>query len=649
MVSRDAQRCADVRAPLRVAANLVSLFSSFSRGNGLPAGVKRTNCRTWIISAEAKGMSSDHAAQGQAPQLGLWDAVSIILGIIIGAGIYETPPGIFQAMPRESMTYIVWAVCGILVFIGALCYAELATTYPRDGGDYVYLSRAYGPLVGYLFGWTQLAVIQTASIGLMAYIFAGYGARLFALPLGTDVETARLLSTLIYACAAIVVITAINLAGIRLGKPVQNFLTLIKVIGLVGIVVVAIGFRHRDDNLMVGRYAGSEEADFIEVDADPDYVRVEYDPFENDDIVVNKFKYAVNKDTKLLVNFKSETKDRKGQTVPVTLDTFKYHRNVVVVFDKSDPPVALSIRTAQNDMSLTALMGAMVLVLLTYGGWNDAAFVAAEVRHPSRNIPRALVLGTLGVMGIYLLINWAYVRALGWEHAQNANEIAADVLSLLPGDVGKHGEAIMCVLVMLSALGAMNGLIFTSSHIYATLGADYQLFSWLGQRSPRTGAPVASLFIQMVIALAMVIGVSLLRLSGLENSGFFLLTQCTAVVFWSFFLLTALSLFILRIKDRGRPRPFKVPAFPILPLIFVATCGYMIYSSVNFGGWLGLIGGGLVLAGVPLFFLSPRTPHPDPLPEPEDDVESAVAAGLPPIGPDDTGVASGEPPLGPAS
>jgi basic amino acid/polyamine antiporter, APA family len=458
------------------------------------------------------------------PRLGLWDAISIILGIIIGAGIYETPPGIFQTASGPALALGLWAVAGMLVLVGALCYAELATTYPRSGGDYVYLTRAYGPLIGFLFGWAQLAVIQTGSIGLMAYIFADYAARLW--PEG--------LPTIAYAALAVVGMSALNLLGVVLGKAAQNVLTLAKVLGLGGILVAGFAYP-APDQIAAARAGGTP--------------------------------------------------------------------------------------------SWGALASALVFVSFTYGGWNDAAFVAAEVRNRRRNLPLALIVGTVLVTVLYLLVNAAYLNGLGYARAAGAKEIAADTLKLLPGTLGAYGEQLMCVLVMVSALGAVNGLIFTSSRIYATLGADYSLFAVLGKWHPRLGSPVWSLGIQMVITLAMVVavgtsvgqeqlnqaleGLGLERVTWAGQRGFYSLLRCTAPVFWLFFLLTALSVFVLRINDQYRERPFAVPLYPVLPLVFCATCGYMLYSGIAYAGRLGLVGGALVLAGIPFYVFSRRTIGPE--------------------------------------
>jgi amino acid transporter len=448
--------------------------------------------------------------------LGLWDAVSIIIGIVIGAGIYETPPLVFQNVSGPWVGLGVWALAGLLCLFGALCYAELATTYPRLGGDYVYLTRAYGSGVGFLYGWTQLAVIQTGSIGMMAYVFADYATKLFDL---------GKVSALLAALAAVASLSLLNLFGVVFGKPIQNFLTAAKVLGLGGILVAGFLWGH---------------------------------------------------------------------------------------------PVSAPAAAQSADSGSIAF--ALVLVFLTFGGWNDAAFVAAELRDRRRNIPLALILGTAGVTLIYLLVNAAYLWGLGFDGVRKSNAVAADVLRL---PLESASSNVMCILVMISALGAINGLIYTSSRIYSTLGSEHSIFARLGRWNPRLSSPVWSLVTQAAISLTMIAAVGsetgqhllnqAFALAGLPSKwegrgGFETLLKCTAPIFWLFFLLSGLSLFVLRIKDRQIERPFTVPFFPVIPLVFCATCAYMLYAGINYAWEFGLVGGALVLAGIPLYALSKGRP-----------------------------------------
>jgi amino acid transporter len=462
--------------------------------------------------AEGRALPTTSDKAPAAP-LGLWDAVSIIIGIVVGSGIYETPPLVLKNVPGPAVALAVWAACGLLSLVGALCYAELGSTYPRTGGDYVYLGRAFGPWLGFLFGWAQLAVILTGSIGMLAFVFGDYAVRLWGLP----AERAAA-----FAAGAVAALSLLNLLGVVVGKGTQNLLTALKVLGLGGILVAGFFW-----------------------------------------------------------------------------------------------PAPATTAAAAAPAALKALPFAMVLVFLTYGGWNDAAYVAAEVRDGGRNIPRALIFGVVGVAVIYVLVNAAYLSGLGFAGAQQSRAVAADVLARPLGDWGVKA---MCLLVMVSALGSVNGLIFSGSRVYSTLGADHPLFSWLGRWSHRRGAPVGALLAQAIITLAMIAVVgtpwgqsavnALLGHAGLAavewegHGGFETLLRCTAPVFWTFFLLTGLSLFVLRWRDRGRPRPFSVPLFPLLPLIFCATCGYMLWSAADYAGKLGLVGALLLVVGLPLYALS---------------------------------------------
>jgi APA family basic amino acid/polyamine antiporter len=473
---------------------------------------------------------------GSAPVsgLGLWDAVSIIIGIVIGAGIYETAPLVFANVSSPAAGLLVWVAGGVLSLIGAACYAELASTYPRSGGDYVYLTKAFGPLSGFLFGWAQLTVILTGSIGMMAYVFADYASALFGLGASAGV---------ILAGSSVLLLTLLNVGSSSLGTKAQNLLSVAKLLGVVGVVVTGVALAL-----------------------------------------------------------------------------------------KRAPEAATSVPPAVTEAAPGVSLGlAMILVLYTFGGWNDAAFVAAEVRDRKRNLPRALLLGTAAITLIYVAMNAAFLFALGFEGARRSQAIARD---LFVAAFGPAGGAAISLLVMVSALGAVNALIFTGSRLHATLGGDYSALSRLGAWHPRWRSPVTSLLVQMAITLAMIglVGTARGRASidgalvfaGLSpatwsgHGGFDTLLSCTAPVFWMFFLLTGLSVMRLRKLEPDRPRPFRVPLYPLTPLVFCGTCAYMLYSSIAYAGTLTLIGLAPLVLGVPVYLASKKRPAagrvvPEPL------------------------------------
>ncbi|MBN2295480.1 MAG: amino acid permease, partial [Pirellulales bacterium] len=280
--------------------------------------------------------SPEKSEQSIQQTLGLWDAVSIIVGIVVGTAIFRSSTLVFQNTAGPWHALGAWLLGGFLCLVGALCYAELATTYPRNGGDYEYLSRAYGRWVGFLFGWAQLAVILTASIGMMAYIFADYGARLWNLG---PAATACL------AVAAVGTLSAMNLCGVVVGKSLQNVLTAAKILGLLGIVVVGV------------TCGQAEQFSFV-----------------------------------------------------------------------PDVSEQVGLRTMVSKFGL-----AMVFVLYAFGGWNDAVFVAAEVRNQNRNLPKALFLGIAGITIVYLAVNASYLAVLGFDAARKTATPATDVLAALGG------------------------------------------------------------------------------------------------------------------------------------------------------------------------------------------------------------------------
>jgi amino acid transporter len=241
-------------------------------------------------------------------------------------------------------------------------------------------------------------------------------------------------------------------------------------------------------------------------------------------------------------------------------------------------------------------------------------------------MPRALIGGTLLITALYVLVNIAFVHGLGFAGLRSSRAPAADVFGLWLGARGAMG---MSLLVMVSALGAVSGLILTGSRLHASLGADYRIFSWMGQWNTRLNSPVRSLVAQAGVALLLIVGVgtdagrnSLDRMMtgiGLSplpwtkyEGGFDTLVAGTSPVFWLFFLLTGISLPVLRRKDRDRPRPFVTPLYPLVPLIFISACGYMLYASIAYAGALCLLGIVPLLMGIPLFLISRRMRVPDP-------------------------------------
>lgn len=265
---------------------------------------------------------------------------------------------------------------------------------------------------------------------------------------------------------------------------------------------------------------------------------------------------------------------------------------------------------------------AMVFVLYAYGGWNDAAFVAAEVKQPGKNIPKALILGSIGITAIYLIINTAYLWGLGYDGLLKSEAPAAD---LLGKTWGAMGEKAISLVIMISSLGAINGLIITGSRVNVRLGLDHPLFADLARWNDRVNAPIVSLLIQGLISICMIVLVGtdtgknilakpfeLLQWDIINwnqyGGGFDTLLAATAPLFWIFFLLTGLSLVILRFKRPNLERPFRVPFYPVPPIIFCATSCYMLYSSLMYARGLTLLGLIPVLIGIPLYLINHQSP-----------------------------------------
>ncbi len=237
---------------------------------------------------------------------------------------------------------------------------------------------------------------------------------------------------------------------------------------------------------------------------------------------------------------------------------------------------------------------AMVFVLLTYGGWNEAAYLSAEVRDLRHDMTRGL-LGSLGLItGLYLLVNWAYLQGLGLAGMAGSEVVAAD---LMRATLGEPGAKLISLLVVAAALSSTNATIFTGARTSFALGRDVRFFRFLGRWDADTKTPANALFVQGAVALGLV------GVGAWTRQGFEAMVDYTAPVFWLFFGLAGAALFVLRRIEPETDRPFRVPLYPAVPLLFCAACLYMLWSSVAYAGTGALLGVGVLLAGIPLLAL----------------------------------------------
>jgi len=436
-----------------------------------------------------------------AQTLSTFDVISIVVGVVIGASVFKTPALVAESTGTAAGVFIAWLLGAGVSLVGALCYAELATTYPHAGGDYHYLHRAFGGRVAFLFAWARMVVIQTGSIALLAFVFGDYASQLWHL---------GEYSSAVYAALAVIVLTGLNVAGVRLGKSTQRWLTVATIFGL--LIIVAVGF-----------------------------------------------------------------------------------------FLTPDPSASDALSETSGSGAGGSFGMAMVFVLLTYGGWNEAAYVSAELRNVKRNMVRALLLSLGLIASLYLLVNWAYLEGLGLAGMSGSDAVAAD---LMRAALGEPGAQALSLLVVAAALSSTNATIFTGARTNFALGRDFSLFAFLGRWRTRAETPANALIVQGGIALALV------GVGAAARQGFEAMVDYTAPVFWLFFLLTGISLFVLRWQEPSAARPFRVPLYPLTPIAFCIASTYMLWSSVAYTGMGALLGLGVLVAGIPLIFIGRERTNP---------------------------------------
>ena len=437
--------------------------------------------------------------------LTLFDAVTMIVGLIVGAGIFGTPSIVAGAVESERLLFALWIAGGIFSIIGALCYAELATAFPSAGGEYHFLHRAFGPSLAFLYGWARMTVIVAGSIAVFAYLFGDYMSRIVNL---------GAYSSAIWAALVVGVLTIVNYLGIREGKATQNVFTVLEVSGLVLIIVAGLALAP----------------------------------------------------------------------------------------EPAAPAAAAGAASGQPWYIGAGIGSAMVFVLFTYGGWNDAAYISAEVRDRDRNMVRALLFAITLVTLLYVLVNFAYLKGLGYHAMARSDAVAADLLKAV---WGSGCEKLISAMIAIAALTSVNGSMIVGARSNYALGRDWPALAALGRWDEASGSPRNAIVVQGAIALGLV------AFGAIQNAGFKGLVEYSLPVFWGFFLLVGVALFVLRARETNAQRPFRVPGYPVVPAIFVLVCGYLLYSSLMYHRTHSLVGLGVLAVGAVVMMVS-RKPAVQP-------------------------------------
>jgi APA family basic amino acid/polyamine antiporter len=487
------------------------------------------------------------SSPGLVKGLGLFDSTALVVGSMIGSGIFIVSADIARQVQSPGLLIMVWVASGVMTLIGALSYGELAAAMPHAGGQYVYLRESLGPLWGFLYGWSMLLVIQTATIAAVAIAFAKFTGVLVpwfsathwiwkegtlgpwqlwfgALgPYNVGLNTQNLLAIL-----SIVFLTALNSRGLRLGAVVQRVFTTAKTGSLAALVILGYWFST----------TAARQANF-----------------------------------------------------------HNFWRNASLHTLHPYPP-----ESPVWMIGTVTLVGvAMVGSLFSSDAWNNVTFTAAEVKNPSRDLPLSLALGTAIVTVLYVLTNFAYLRVLPLEGmAGGAGPLAHGVEYAADGRVGtavaevifgSSGAAVMAIAIMISSFGCNNGLILAGARIYYAMARDNLFFRAVGRVNAHH-APAMALAVQCVWA-------SILCLSGTYSQLLDFLIFAVLI----FYILTLAGLFLLRIRRPEMPRPYRAIGYPFLPGLYILIAVFIEVQLLRYKPqytWPGLI---LVLLGIPVYFL----------------------------------------------
>ena len=485
--------------------------------------------------------------------LGLFSATALVIGSMIGSGIFIVEADIARGTDSPALYLGAWVVTAVLTMIGALSYGELAAMMPRAGGQYVYLRESLGPLWGFLYGWTLFLVIQTGTIAAVCVAFGKFlgvffptvstthwllhiahvpALRVGPMVLGNmeiGVNTANLTGIAVVFFLAIV-----NIFGVKLGAIIQDVFTSAKALSLAGLILLAF---------TVGRNATAWEANF-----GPGW---------------------------------SQFWKNAGWS--------------------SLHPVEVGIGGPMVLVNLAGILaGVQVGALFSADSWNNVTFTAGEIKNPKRNIPLSLVLGTGFVLTVYFLASLGYILVLPLHGDPNGATVLARGVQYAAEDrVGtaaleqifhSGGAWLMAGAILVSTFGCANGLTLAGARVYYAMSRDGLFFKSVGKLHPRFKTPVAGLLVQATWA-------TLLCLSGSYSQ----LLDYIIFAVLVFYILTIGGLFVLRFKRPDAPRPYKALGYPVLPGLYILLASWICIVLLRYKPqytWPGLV---LVLLGIPVY------------------------------------------------
>ena len=451
-------------------------------------------------------MNSTRNESSDLPRtIGLWSAVAILVGSVIGSGIFRSPAAIADRVPSATGMMLVWLAGGAFAMCGALTVAELSAAFPRSGGPYVYLREAWGRLPAFLYGWAELTIIRAAALGAIATTFAEY----FMRALGNDPSVAPYSDQVHYvAAAAILLVGTLNYCGVRWGTLLQNATTIAKY----GALLVIIGLA---------------------------------------------FAIALGGDASASVA--SGAPDAASATVPA--------------------------------VPITAFGLALVSVLWAYDGWADLSKVSGEVKDPQRVLPRAIIIGTIAVIAVYLLANLAYLSVLSVEGMRSSRLVAADVASKA---MGPAGLAFVVGAVMISTFGTLNGSLLTGPRVLFGMAEHGSVFSRLGRVHPRFQTP------HVAIGTATVLGALFVLVGTFEN-----LADAFVTAIVPFYAWAVAGIYLLRRRPEYSP-PFRTPGYPVVPALFILATIYLLGNALldpsSRMATAAVFGG--ILIGIPVYYFT---------------------------------------------